>query len=475
MNAKVIDPDSMKPHGTGCHPGGPMIKRSIAAIFVVLGLAALPLPALAASGPEATSKEIKKALEEFHAFYKKSLADTGIVGSSILLLHDNQVVDKVSVGLADKEKAIPANERTIYHWASITKTFTGIAIMQLRDRGLLALEDPIVKYIPELRQVHDPFGDMGEITLKHLMTHSAGFRSATWPWKDKPWQPHEPTRWEQLEAMFPYTEIEFQPGTKWSYSNPGIIFLGRVIELLTGDNYEVYVDKNILKPLEMYETYFDATPYHLLKNRARSYFLTGDELTAAPFDVDTGITVSNGGLNAPISDFAKYLNFLIGDVKKQPVYDGILKRSSLEEMFQPVLRIEMPTPQTPQAEIADDNQGLLFFIEKHFGKTYIGHSGGQNAFVTHFYYLPETRTAYAVAYNTMAAPKDDHDIDAPTTKKLDNAIRTYLFTKIFPLLALKKYSENARQTFPNPSASLGQNFAEGGSFGASLIPLRFRI
>ena len=64
--------------------------------------------------------------------------------------------------------------------------------------------------------------------------------------------------------MFPYTEIEFKPGSKWSYSNPGIIFLGRVIELLTGDSYEVYVDKNILKPLEMHDTYFDATPYHLL-------------------------------------------------------------------------------------------------------------------------------------------------------------------------------------------------------------------
>ncbi len=418
-----------------------MIKGSIAAIFIVLGLAALNLPPLSASSTTATPKEIKKALDEFHAFYKKSLAETGIVGSSFLLLHDNQIMDKLSVGLADKEKAIPADERTIYHWASITKTFTGIAVMQLRDRGLLALDDPIIKYIPELRQVHDPYGDMGEITIRHLMTHSAGFRSATWPWKDKPWQPHEPTRWEQLVAMFPYTEIEFQPGSKWSYSNPGIIFLGRVIELLTGDNYEVYVDKNILKPLEMYESYFDATPYHLLKNRARSYFLTSDELTAAPFDVDTGITVSNGGLNAPIADFVKYLNFLMGDAKRQAVYDGILKRSSLEEMFQPVLRIEYGTPSTPPApgaEVVDDSQGLLFFIENHFGKTYVGHSGGQNAFISHFYYLPETRTAYVVAYNTLTAPKDDQAVDAPTTKKLDNAIRTYLFTKVFPLLAPKK-------------------------------------
>jgi CubicO group peptidase (beta-lactamase class C family) len=416
-----------------------MNMRRIALALAVVGLAApLLSPAFASPAP-APSKELKKALDEFHAFYKKGMADTGIVGSSLILIHDNQVVDSLSYGLADKERAIPAGERTIYHWASITKTMTGIAIMQLRDRGLLSLDDPIVKYIPELRQVHDPFGDIGDVTLRHLMTHSAGFRGATWPWKDKPWQPHEPTRWEQLAAMFPYTEIEFKPGSKWSYSNPGIIFLGRVIELLTGDSYEVYVDKNILKPLEMHESYFDATPYHLLKNRARSYFLTGGELTAAPFDVDTGITVSNGGLNAPIADFAKYLDFLMGNPKRQADYDGILKRALLEEMFQPVLRIEPDAPPAPGAEPVEESQGLLFFIEKHFGRTFVAHSGGQNAFETHFYYHPETRTAYAVAFNTLAVTGEDKPGDSKAgTGKLDRAVRDYLFTKIFPLLAAKK-------------------------------------
>ena len=153
---------------------------------------------------------------------------------------------------------------------------TGIAVMQLRDRGLLAVDDSDLKYLPELRRVHNPFGDMGEITIRHLLTHTAGFRCATWPWKDKPWQPHEPTSWEQLVRDVPLYRDRIQTGqSRWSYSNPGIIFLGRVIELLTGDDYEVYVDKNILKPLEMHESYFDATPYHLLKNRARSYFRRG--------------------------------------------------------------------------------------------------------------------------------------------------------------------------------------------------------
>ena len=85
--------------------------------------------------------------------------------------------------------------------------------MQLRDRGLLALDDPIVKYVPEFRRVHNPFGDVAQVTIRHMMTHSSGLRAPTWPWGgDQPWHPFEPTDWEQLVAMLPYTAAEFRPG-----------------------------------------------------------------------------------------------------------------------------------------------------------------------------------------------------------------------------------------------------------------------
>ena len=165
---------------------------------------------------------------------------------------------------------------TIWHWASVTKTFTAIGIMQLRDRGRLSLDDPIVKYVPELQAVHDSFGSIDAITIRQLLSHSAGFRNPTWPWGgDQPWQPFEPTEWSQLVAMMPYTEILFPPGSKYSYSNPGVIFLGRVIEKLSGDDYEVYVEKNILRPLGMTHTYYDLTPYDLLKYRSNSWLVTG--------------------------------------------------------------------------------------------------------------------------------------------------------------------------------------------------------
>jgi len=412
------------------------IRRALVPLTLILLFSAAE--ALSAAPVQKPPAGLNKALEAFRAFYAKGMAEAGIVGGSILLLHDNRILDKAHFGMANREKSQPADDHTIYHWASNTKTMTGIAIMQLRDRGLLGLDDPVVKYIPELRQVHNPFGDMADITIRHLLTHSAGFRDATWPWKDKPWQPYEPRLWEQLVAMFPYTEIEFKPGSRRSYSNPGIIFLGRTIELLTGDDYEVYIDKNILKPLEMHESYFDATPYHLLKNRAQSYFREGDVLTAAPFDVDTGITVSNGGLNAPIVDFAKYLDFLMGDPRKQAVFDGILKRFSLEEMFKPMIKIEPESPLAPGRDSVEESQGLIFFLEQHFGTTYVAHSGHQNAFVSHFYLQPESRTAYVVAYNTYATAKPGTPPEAKVgTDWLDREIRTYLFKNVFPLLGPK--------------------------------------
>lgn len=368
-----------------------------------------------------------KALRNFKGFYEQSLKRHGIIGSSFMLIHSSQILAKHFYGQANLDKQQPVDEYTIYHWASITKTFTGIAIMQLRDHGRLSLDDPIIKYLPELQTVHNSHGKMSDITLRHLMSHSAGFRDATWPWGgDKPWHPHEPTRWDQLVAMLPYTEILFKPGSRYSYSNLGIILLGRVIEQLSGDDYEVYIDKNIFKPLEMHQSYFDATPYHLLKNRSHSYYRRNGDIEPARFDVDTGITVSNGGLNAPLGDMVKYLNFLTGDPARQTAYDLILQRVSLEEMWQP--QVELPP--TSDGQQRKDALGLTFFIEDNYDQHFIGHSGGQNGFITHFYLKPETRTAYIIAFNTQATSNNQQLVQ--DTRTLARELKEYLFKHIFP-------------------------------------------
>lgn len=368
----------------------------------ILAAVSLSLLMTTAGSPSTSNQpdDFARVFQEFKNNYENEARRQGIVGSSFYFMQDNQVIARDFYGLADVEGNRKVDEDTIYHWASITKTFTGIAIMQLRDRGLLQLDDPVIKYVPELKAVHNPYGDMNEITIRQLMSHSAGFRNPTWTWRDddKDWQPFEPSRWEQLVAMMPYTEILFKPGTKFSYSNPGVIYLGRIIELLTREDYEVYIDKNIFKPLEMYRSYFDTTPPHLLKNRSHSYYVRDGKRTAARFDADTGITVSNGGLNAPLPDMAKYLNFLLGDPNKQALYDGVLKRSSLEEMWQPQLTAAGDFTQGWMNE--ETAVGLSFFIDDIAGQRYIGHNGDQNGFKSYLSLCPRTRTASLLVFNT---------------------------------------------------------------------------
>ena len=341
---------------------------------------------------------------------------------------------KSFTGYQDLATKRPVDEETIYHWASVTKTLTGVAVMQLRDRGLLSLDDPIVKYLPELRQVHNPYGSMSDVTIRQLMSHSAGFRASTWPWgTDKEWEPFEPPRYEQLQAMLPYTELLFPPGSKYSYSNPGIVFLGRTIELLTNEDYEVYVDKNVLRPLGMHRSFFDRTPYYLLPHRSHSYFFDGQSYREARFDFDTGVTVSNGGLNGPLGDMALYLGFLAGDRPIRATYDSVLKRSSLEEMWQPVVAVA-------QEEDARVAMGLTYFLERRAGLDLVAHSGSQNGFLSHFFVNVPSRVAYIVAYNTQAGGDEPGDA-TPTgasTRQLDAELRDHLLERLFPRLAERR-------------------------------------
>ncbi len=381
----------------------------------------------AAEGQPATHEadNFARAYGEFKKNYQDELRRPGVVGSSLFFIRDNQVIAKDFYGLADAQQNRPVDEDTIYHWASITKTFTGIAIMQLRDRGLLKLDDPVIKYVPELKAAHNPYGDMSGITIKHLLTHSAGFRNSTWTWRDgdKDWQPFEPPRWEQIAAMMPYTEVFFKPGSRFSYSNPGVIYLGRIIELLSHDDYEVYIDKNILKPLEMHRSFFDATPYHLLKHRSHSYYVREGKRTTGRFDADTGVTVSNGGLNASLPDMLKYVNFLLGDPKKQAIYDGVLKRATLEEMWQPQFTAAGDYTQGWMNE--DTAVGLSFFIDDIEGRRYVGHNGDQNGFRSYLSLCPSARTASILVFNTETRPtiNGPQNLLSPESKMARNVFK----------------------------------------------------
>ena len=273
--------------------------------------------------------------------------------------------------------------------------------------------------------MHDSFGDVEAITIRQLLSHSAGFRSGTWPWSgDKPWYPFEPKEWSQLVAMMPYTEVLFRPGSRYGYSNPGIIYLGKVIERLAGEDYEIYVTKNILMPLGMTHSYFDVTPYHLLRDRSNGYEVAAGRTTAVGLDFDTGITTSNSGLNAPLTDMVRYLAFLTGAPGHEAAYAGVLKRASLEEMWQPLL---------PTGSTAEGDSVTAGFFSLHLGgRRYIGKTGSQAGYRSFLYLQPETRTAAIAVVNTSGYGDEGPGPEADASFAL-RAVRDRLMQQVFPL------------------------------------------
>lgn len=416
--------------------GGMSKQARIFLTTLLLGAVLLPLAAFAQN-------------EAFHKRFDAVLAQRGIVGGGIAIVHGSGPATEFFFGVMRNGSHQPIDAETSYNWASITKTMTAIAILQLRDRGELSLDDPAVRYVPELRQVHDEFGPVDAITIRNLLTHSAGFRNPTWPWDcDDPtncdWQPFEPTQWAQVAAMLPYTNVAFRPGTQWSYSNLGYVFLGQIIERLSDDDYEVYIEKNILMPLGMTQSYFDRSPYFLESHVSASYLRAGDKLTEQPFNFDTGITTSNSGLKAPITDMVKYLRFLIGD-PANPVYNFVLKRSSLQEAWTGVLPVsdhgESPTAYTKDAP----KMGLGFFVLNLKGHRYIYHDGDQGGFSSEMFIDPVRHEASILMVNTTDTGKpasspslhpESNTEPAPGTD-LRLTLRQELVNHVFPSLVGK--------------------------------------
>jgi CubicO group peptidase (beta-lactamase class C family) len=350
----------------------------------------------AAAHASQPSGKVARAWAQNSRAFQQELREEGAVGGSLYVLHRGEVVGAEHYGLEDRASGRKVDADTLYHWGSITKTFTAIAIMQLEQRGKLRLDDPVVKYLPELAAVHNPYGSMQAVTIRQLLTHSAGFQDATWPWRGEgDWQPFEPTAWSQIVAMLPYMQLKFEPGSRYSYSNPAFNFLGRIVEVLSGKPIEVYIDHNVFKPLGMTRSYFDITPYFLADDRSHSYIIESDgQLTDNGAEFDTGITTANGGLNAPVSDMVRYVEFLLG-VRDTGHYETVLPREKLLGMWEPVFETDFPR----------ESMGTSFFIVSqpaHDGgvRRFVGHTGMQQGFVSFIYIDPASDAAAVMAVNS---------------------------------------------------------------------------
>ncbi|MBK8250455.1 MAG: beta-lactamase family protein [Gemmatimonadetes bacterium] len=374
--------------------------RLTLSLSLALAAAVLPTPSRAQDRPAG-----------WPAFAKQmdSLARAGhVVGGSAVFVKDGHIVARHHYGLADRTRNAPVTDRSIFHYGSITKTLTAIAILQLRDRGKLSLDDKVIRWVPELRRMHDPFGMMDSITVRMLLAHTSGFQNPTWPYGNgKPWEPFEPTTWDQLVAMMPYQQLVFRPGSRWGYSNPAYIYLARIIESISGDPWVGYIQKQIFSPLQLDRSYFGSTPYHLADDRANNYTIVRDSATKSTAvrengrDFDPGITIPNGGWNAPLDDLARYVAFLTnssgGDTERQRRFDAVLSRATLTEMWQPIIR---------QGAAPESRMGLGFFLLDHAGTPLIGHTGSQAGFLSFFWVNPQTRTGVVVALNTDSNVRD---------------------------------------------------------------------
>jgi len=339
-------------------------------------------------------------LQDIEAAHAAELKHEGVVGASFLVADSGGLLGRFNFGQASIERGDEVDDDTIFHWASVTKMFVAVATVQLVERDLLSLDTPVISFLPEIGAVHNPFGAMDAITVRHLLTHSSGFRSATWPWKDEPeWQPHEPRSWLQLVAMMPYTQIRFEPGTRYGYSNLGAIFLGRIVEAITGDRIEAYIDKNIFKPLGMYRSYFDRTPWHLAEHKSTGYYVEEAGPRSIGPEVDTGITAANGGLNAPLSDMSRFAEFLAGNSGDRE----ILSRATLERMFEPAFAVSSDGER-------DVSVGLGFFIADNRSPDtgqvvrWIGHSGYQLTHRSSIMVNPADGQIFLTAANTVTRP-----------------------------------------------------------------------
>ncbi len=171
-----------------------------------------------------------------------------INGTVTLILEKGQLVHHEVTGFADRENNKPMRKDSIFQIMSMTKPFTGVALLMLVEEGKLNLNDPVGKYVPE-------FKHHTGMTVRHLMTHTSGL-GANPPGENMEWYYSMKIPLGEAIKYYATTPLLFEPGTKWSYSNMGIATLGRIVENISGLKFEDFIQQRILSPLAMKDTFF---------------------------------------------------------------------------------------------------------------------------------------------------------------------------------------------------------------------------
>jgi CubicO group peptidase (beta-lactamase class C family) len=217
---------------------------------------------------------------------------------------DGQLAHRGSFGVRDRASQAPITPDTAFRIASMTKSFTALAVLKLRDNGRLSLEDPVSRWIPEFARVERPTRDTPPLTIRQLLSHSAGLPEDN-PWGDQQLSATDAMMDDWLAKGIPFST---PPGTRYEYSNYAFALLGRIVTKASGVPYERYMQDEILSKLQMDGSTFEFADVPAAR-RAIGYRLKPDGSYAEEPPLPHGVFGAMGGLLTTATDLGKYVAF----------------------------------------------------------------------------------------------------------------------------------------------------------------------
>jgi CubicO group peptidase (beta-lactamase class C family) len=285
-------------------------------------------PSLNFSDPARRTK-LATAFNDIDRIFTDFATRTHVPGAAWGIVIDGELAHAGSSGYRDVASKAPVDADTVFRIASMTKSFTAMSILKLRDEGKLALDDAAERYVPELKNLKYPTTDSPRITIRHLLSHSEGFPEDN-PWGDRQLADTDAQMSEMMRGGIPFSNA---PGIAYEYSNYGFAILGRVVSNVSGRPYASYVADNILRPLGMSATTLSQSEVPALK-LAHGYRWEDDKWKDEEL-LAHGAFGSMGGMLTSVRDLSKYVGAFLA---AWPPRDGPetlpVRRASLREMQQ---------------------------------------------------------------------------------------------------------------------------------------------
>lgn len=324
--------------------------------------------------------QIEDLLATYHEY--------GLFNGSVLVAKNGKILYKGGFGEANMTWDIPNRPETKFRIGSATKQFTATLILKLVEEGKLDLQGKITDYLPEY-----PAPQGNKITIHHLLTHTSGLPSYTTPdfMSDQVRDPFPP---DSLIALFSDMELQFEPGTKWSYSNSGYIVLGAIIEKVTGQPYDRVLQQRILEPFGLKNTGYDHYG-HITKHFASGYFSTPAGYERAPY-LDTSVPFSAGMLYSTVEDLFHWDQLLYGD----KIFEH---KETKEQLFAP--QTDIPEAVSKQANLPPHygygwSTGTVTIGSHNIQM--IEHGGSIFGFSTGFWRMPEEHNTVIIMDNSSS-------------------------------------------------------------------------